>query len=379
MGQTDFLTGSYRVVQGDVIDWLRSLPDDSVDLIFSSPPYELARLYLENGKDLGIARKTEDWVKWMVDVSHEARRVCKGLVAWVVEGQTRKFRYSCSPALLQADLCRAGFAMRKPPIYHRVGIPGSGGPDWLRNDYEPIICFTKSGKLVWSDNTALGHAPKWAPGGEMAHRLANGARVNQWGPVSNQGAGRQPNGEHKTGGARPSHKFMTMTSRGANGERKIAGGRKTLEEKLALGAKPHTKRDAGEQPNGEAMREQAYLPPVLANPGNKIDRTYTTAEVEEIVGEMHDVITCKVGGGLMGSDIAHENEAPFPESLSDFFVLSFCPPGGVVLDPFCGSGTTLASALKHGRRAVGCDLRASQVKLTERRIMSVQPQLMEAP
>ena len=35
-----------------------------------------------------------------------------------------------------ADLKRAGFNMRKPPVFHRVGIPGSGGPDWLRNDYE---------------------------------------------------------------------------------------------------------------------------------------------------------------------------------------------------------------------------------------------------
>lgn len=46
----------------------------------------------------------------------------------------------------------------------------------------------------------------------------------------------------------------------------------------------------------------------------------------------------------MGSDLAHDNEAPFPETLTDFFVESFCPPGGTVLDIFCGSGTTLASA-----------------------------------
>jgi hypothetical protein len=62
-----------------------------------------------------------------------------------------------------ADLHRAGFNLRKPPIFNRVGIPGSGGPDWLRNDYEFIVCTTRTGKLPWADNTACGHPPKWAP------------------------------------------------------------------------------------------------------------------------------------------------------------------------------------------------------------------------
>ena len=35
-----------------------------------------------------------------------------------------------------------------------------------------------------------------------------------------------------------------------------------------------------------------------------------------------NVVKVKAGGGHMGSDLAHDNEAPFPESLADFFVLS---------------------------------------------------------
>ena len=59
---------------------------------------------------------------------------------------------------LMADLSRRGFHLRKPPIYRRVGIPGSGGSrdqhaasgggaDWWRNDYEFCICWTRGGKL----------------------------------------------------------------------------------------------------------------------------------------------------------------------------------------------------------------------------------------
>jgi DNA modification methylase len=81
-----------------------------------------------------------------------------------------------------------------------------------------------------------------------------------------------------------------------------------------------------------------------------------------------DVIRCTVGGGHMGSPLAHGNEAPFPESLADHFIRTCCPPGGVVLDPFSGSGTTGAVAVKSGRRYIGIDVRHSQVNLSRKRL-----------
>lgn len=44
--------------------------------------------------------------------------------------------------------------------------------------------------------------------------------------------------------------------------------------------------------------------------------------------------------------------------------------------PFSGSGTTCHAAIEHGRRFVGCDLRASQVELCRRRLASVTPSLL---
>lgn len=70
----------------------------------------------------------------------------------------------------------------------------------------------------------------------------------------------------------------------------------------------------------------------------------------------------------MGSKLAHENEAPFPEKLAEFFIRSFCPKGGIVLDPFSGSGTTCAVAEKTGRNWIGIDVRESQVALSNKRI-----------
>jgi len=85
-----------------------------------------------------------------------------------------------------------------------------------------------------------------------------------------------------------------------------------------------------------------------------------------------DVVYATVGGGHMGSKLAHGNEAPFPESLVEYLLLPNCPEGGTVLDPFCGSGTTLAVALKNNRNAIGFDFRESQCEITRQRLQEIE-------
>ena len=355
---------TWTVQQGDALEFLRGQPADSLDLVFGSPPYEEARLYLEGGENMGISRKTDAWVAWMVEVYQAAQAACKGLVAFVAAGQTRKFKWSAGPALLMAELHKAGMNLRNPPIFSRVGIPGSGGPDWLRGDYEWIICTTRPGKLPWSDNTAMGHPPKWAPGGEMSHRQADGGRVNQWGhsvdspsctPRKADGTRdiqKRPGHKLRTKGGSPKASVKNRDKWGGTGHATGGAGRKPNgEHKTRPGKGVATRGHA----NGDTVTEDSYDPPVLANPGN--------------------IIHCNVGGGVMGNELCHENEAPFPEKLAEFFVLSFCPSGGLVCDPFSGSGTTGAVSVRHNRNFIGCDLRQSQVELARKRIGQENPLL----
>lgn len=266
---------SVSIYCGDCLAWLKGQPTDSVDLVMTSPPYEAARTY-----GIGFRLKGQAWVDWAVEIFVECCRVSRGLVCWIVDGQTRGYQYSMTPMLMMADLHRAGVNLRKPPLYLRWGVSGSGGPDWFRNRYEFCICATPPGRLKWSNNLAMGSPPKFGPGGNPTHRQADGSRVNG----------------------------------------------------------------------------KDYRPPKIANPGNLID--------------------CGAGGGgHLGSAIAHESEAPFPEFLCEWFIKSYCPPGGVVLDPFCGSGTTLAVAVLHGRSAVGIDLRSSQCELSHRRVAEARQRL----
>lgn len=58
--------------------------------------------------------------------------------------------------------------------------------------------------------------------------------------------------------------------------------------------------------------------------------------------------------------------AAMPAALAERCVLAGCRPGGVVLDPFSGSGTTGLAATKHGRRYVGIELNADYLDLSLR-------------
>jgi len=551
MSREDVLSGKalWSVEQADAVEFLRSLPPDSVDLCFFSPPYTGARLYLEGGKDLGIARDAEAWTAWMAEVFTACQRACKGLVACVCEGQTKNYRWDAAPALLMADLHRAGFLLRRPCIYHRVGIPGSGGPDWLRADTEYIICTARAGKLPWSDNTAMGHPPKWAPGGEMSHRLSDGTRRNEWGRNKTSTEARSKNGQRQEASSKklPIKKIITRPRPGQHSQEStgydppaIANPGNLLKPTLTLAElisilsdyeqKTHSTADqvlrdlrqanstgnlrewfygvclqiraasllqsslcgAGDQEKTAAEnvppmwrdddtddppkrgageldgvpREEVLQPQMPGEGGGKAGRTearrlatpgeedcqtddapdrlrkmradeqaprpssgrgcneqspqqssslvsvvppqrtqerilqsasvYGTVqgigvlqqalpalqEVWQSVGEMlrprptsgsSNLIHCTVGGNQLGSPLAHSSEAPFPEYLAEFFVRSFCPSGGIVCDPFSGSGTTATVALRWKRRFLGCDLRQSQVDLTTKRVGNETP------
>jgi len=60
--------------------------------------------------------------------------------------------------------------------------------------------------------------------------------------------------------------------------------------------------------------------------------------------------------------------ATFPEKLVEPCILAGCPPSGTVLDPFVGSGTTMAVAQRFDRRCVGSDLNSEYLDLAVKRL-----------
>lgn len=67
-----------------------------------------------------------------------------------------------------------------------------------------------------------------------------------------------------------------------------------------------------------------------------------------------------------------------PQTLYERMINASCPPDGVVLDPFCGCGTTVHAAEELGRRWIGIDISSFATGLVRDRIVKAFPQLEKA-
>lgn len=63
-----------------------------------------------------------------------------------------------------------------------------------------------------------------------------------------------------------------------------------------------------------------------------------------------------------------EHIAMFPKTLPEFCIISGCPKGGIVLDPFMGSGTTALVSKKLGRKFIGFEINPDYIKIANRRL-----------
>jgi hypothetical protein len=263
---------TWNVEAADALAWLSGLPDRSVSLVFTSPPFEGQRSY-----GIGFARRGQEWVNWLRPIVREAARVSRGLVIVNASSPVRDGSYSPAVEWLVSDLTRLDGLVCGPSPYAWVkagdrdgakgnGMPGSGGTRYQRRDWEALYTFCLPDRLPlkWTDNTAGGEPPRGV-GGDLSARTTRGEK-----------------------------------------------------------------------------RHQRYRPPAVANPGN--------------------VIRASVGRVPSGS------EAPMPLEVAARLVRWFVPPGEAVADPFAGSGTTIAAAILHGRKGLGCDVRAKQVELARRRL-----------
>lgn len=94
--------------------------------------------------------------------------------------------------------------------------------------------------------------------------------------------------------------------------------------------------------------------------------TYTDADIPQLRNkrDVWQINTVPYRGGHF---------AAFPPKLAETCLLAGCPPGGVVLDPFLGSGTTAAVAKQLGRHYIGIELNPEYCTLAQKRIGGETP------
>jgi DNA modification methylase len=109
---------------------------------------------------------------------------------------------------------------------------------------------------------------------------------------------------------------------------------------------------AGTGQHGTVRNADGSKKPV-SNPGRKLAETGIRFNVWEIPPTKQD----------MG------HPAPFPESLARDHIATWSNPGDLVLDPFCGSGTTARAALDLGRNFIGIEINPAYCDIAETRLL----------
>jgi site-specific DNA-methyltransferase (adenine-specific) len=64
------------ILQGDALEMLKTLPDESIDCCVTSPPYYGLRDYGVDGQ-IGLEETLQEWIDKLVAVFREVRRVLK--------------------------------------------------------------------------------------------------------------------------------------------------------------------------------------------------------------------------------------------------------------------------------------------------------------
>jgi len=138
--------------------------------------------------------------------------------------------------------------------------------------------------------------------------------------------------------------------------------------------------DSIRTPLKESTRERMKYP--FPNRG-KAQLYVSTGQPGRTLSEINRQYARRIGSNPKGanpSDVWDVTLKPFhgphfavyPPDLCVRPILSSCPPGSLVLDPFAGSGTTLCVAKALGRRYLGCDLNPSYVEMTAARLEDVK-------
>ena len=92
-------------------------------------------------------------------------------------------------------------------------------------------------------------------------------------------------------------------------------------------------------------------------------------DMEEVGEPGHDVVKQNVVAGTNG------HSATFPKNLIRPRIRSSCPEAGLVLDPFCGTGTALVVAVEEGRRGLGFEVTEKYSDVARACMTSVKPTL----
>lgn len=300
--------------QGDALDVARTLPAGAADCIVTSPPYFGLRDYGTAGQ-YGLEATPADYVDTMRALFTELRRVlADDGTLWLNIGDS---------------------------YYSGRGNPGPNSADQKQSARRGWVRPQDKCGVAWSSPKNLLGIP-W--------RLAFALQDDGW-ILRNAVIWNKPNAmpESVTDRLSGRYEHVFLFSKSRKYWFDLDPIREPHAEASIKRTAPHRS-----QP-GKAAREGAGYAPGMA--GHTMALNQMTHPAGRNPGDVWSIGTKPFPG-------AHF--ATFPIELPRRCIAAGCKPGGTVLDPFNGSGTTGQAAQQLGRRYVGIDISAEYLQLTMR-------------
>lgn len=362
-----------QLLLGDCRDVLRTLPDQSVHAIVTDPPYELTaarpggRSEATRGKVMGgfMGMKWDGTgVAFDVDTWTQCLRVLRPGGFMVAFGGTRTYhRLVCA-------IEDAGFEVRDmlawlygsgfPKGTDKAKIPEAwrGWNTALKPAIEPICLARKP-----MDGTLAQNLERWGTGALWIDGCRIGETVETW-PASRSYQRFDPSsptkGTQEAGEAPPGRWPANVLHDGS-------------EEVVALFPS-----EAGAAAPVHRRNADKFRGTYGAFKGN-VDEAGSTFKGDS--GSAARFFYCAKADAADRNDGLPErgNHHPTvkPTDLMRWLVRLVTPPGGVVLDPFMGSGSTLKAAELEGFSAIGIEREADYIAIARRRIASDAPLFAE--
>lgn len=338
------------------------LGENEVDAIVTDPPYELAFMG-KKWDGTGVAFDVETW--------RQCLRVLKPGGHLLAFGGTRTYhRMVCA-------IEDAGFEIRDQIGWaYGSGFPKSHNGEWggtaLKPAWEPIcmarkpLIGTVAANVLAHGTGALNIDGCRVPGSKPdTTRGASSKASSMAGPLGAQGRilddglGRWPANLIHDGSDEVIALFPD--SNGSGTERKLKRGPRRSDEGWGMGNAPGELRDAG---SGSAARF------FYCAKASRSDRNDGCESMPKKALNWSSGTQSPGTFQAEGTDRSAHNAHPTvkPTDLMRYLCRLVTPPGGTVLDPFMGSGSTGRGAVLEGFKFIGCELSPEYLAIAQARI-----------
>jgi DNA modification methylase len=330
------------LLEGDARAVLAALPEASIDCVMTSPPYWGKREYAQGG--IGLESDPRDYVRSLAAVFLEVKRVLKPQGSlWLNIGDSYAHKGLVGlPWRLALELIDAQrWILRNSVIWNKVKSGMDNSADRLGNVHEHVFHFVQQAKGYYYDANAIRSKARQA-------RVVNGAVISATG-VSGVRYKRQI--ELSTALA-PRERLAAFAALEAMLAELGAG--RVADFRMIIRGQQRTTHSSSEKLSGRAKELR--------------DRGFYFLRYHPSGAKPSDV------WNILPEDTQNRaaHFAAYPVDLCLIPILATCPEGGMVLDPFCGTGSTLIAARSLGRSCVGIDISRAYLALCRKRCESHQ-------